>query len=209
MNNYAPSGCVVLSRRDTWPISIPGYRGVCRGLWWPLREHAKADLVASRLTATLKRQFLEELGSSRPNVSTDAKLLRDYMEACVRLKVGPLFAFVCASPYPGAAPDWLVALRDECEHIGIDVSYPTGSYSFVDGDFFEENAEIFAFLKSHLNGNGLFDNIEDAEQFMRLHQTANDRGANLETLDDVTPIELWEDHDLSCLRRVLGADVGE
>jgi hypothetical protein len=38
---------------------------------------------------------------------------------------------------------------------------------------------------------------------MRLHQAANDRGANLETLDGVTPVELWEDSDLSRLRRVL------
>ncbi|MEY2934448.1 MAG: hypothetical protein RL033_5197, partial [Pseudomonadota bacterium] len=63
--------------------------------------------------------------------------------------------------------------------MGVDVTYPSGSYSFVDDDFFPENGDIFEFLKGHSNQCGLLDNAEDVREFMRLHQLANDRGANL------------------------------
>jgi hypothetical protein len=97
-----------------------------------------------------------------------------------------------------------MALQGECLHLGIDVTYPDGSYSFVDDDFSAARGDIFEFLKGHVNHCGLLDNAEDVREFMRLHQLANDRGANLETLaKDVGPVELWEDADLSRTRRIL------
>jgi hypothetical protein len=92
----------------------------------------------------------------------------------------------------------------ECEYLGIDVTYASGSYSFVDGDSLSENARLSHFLQHRLNANGLLSSLDDAEEFLRLHQRANDDGANLETLDGAIALELWEDGDLSRLRRALG-----
>lgn len=203
--SYLLNGGVVAVRRKKSTSRIPEYRGVESTLWWPLHQHAERDGRARELTEALRMRWLTQpVEWVRPHASDDLDFLRSYVARCDDLQIGSLCAVVCGSPEaPDPPPPWLTALRAACEYMGIDITYPDGSYSFVDDDFVPANAEIFEFLKHHLNDRGLFDGAGDAVEFMRLHQAANDRGANLETLEGVTAVELWEDADLSKLRAIL------
>lgn len=203
--SYFLNGCVISIRRAEWTSRVPNYRGVASALWWPLTQHAKQDRRAGELTEALKTRWLTQpVDWLRPQASDDLDFIRSYVATCDELQLGPLYALVCASPEKlDAVPTWLKALQAVCDRVGIDVGYPHGEYSFVDDDFFSANLGLFEFLTTQLNDRGLFDRSEDAEEFMRLHQAANDRGANLEMLEGASPIELWEDSDLSQLRRIL------
>ena len=199
------NGCVIVTRRVGWESRVPNYRGVASASWWPLQQHAKRDRRARELTDALQARWLTQpVEWLRPQATDDLDFIRSYVATCDDLQVGPLYAIVCASPEKlDSIPTWLRALQATCERVGIDVSYPHGEYSFVDDDFFPANPGIFEFLATHLNDHGLFNRSESAEEFMRLHQAANDRGANLEVLEGVTPVEIWEDSDLSRLRQIL------
>ena len=197
------TGCVVLHRFDTWPILEPRYRGVCRGRWWPLCDRP-SDPPARALTDARERELLV-WPPSDPRVDSciDLYYLRSYVEVCDRLEIAPLDLLVCATRGGDAFIDWVVELRDESSHLGIDVAYGSGSYSFINGDFSAEDDEIAGYLDEHLNDNGLFNSFAEAEGFMAVHQRALDRGVNLETLDGALPIDLWEDKELLGLRRRL------
>ncbi|MEO8179095.1 MAG: hypothetical protein ABI895_09705 [Deltaproteobacteria bacterium] len=84
------------------------------------------------------------------------------------------------------------------------MTYASGSFSFINYDCGVENDELRQFLTHHLNANGLFASLADTQEFLRLHQKANDVDANLETLGGAIAVQLWEDSDGSRLRRALG-----
>ena len=198
------SGCVIAHRLDTWPILDARYRGVCRGRWWPLGEH-REDAQARALTGVRENHLLTYSPTDlRVDSCTDLDYIRSYAEACDRLEIAPLYSLVCVALQANDAPvDWVENVRGQCIHLGVDVAYGSGSFSFINGDFGVEDDELARFLAIHLNDCGLFDSFDDAEEFMRLHQGALDRGVNLETLDDAMPIDLWEDRELIVVRNEL------
>jgi hypothetical protein len=209
VNNYQPDGCAILSRRDTWSIRNRACRGVCRGYWWPLREHVKRDSRAAELTSTLSVDFLKRLGTDTPDVSTNLEVLASYVVTCDRLELSSLYGLVCASVSSKKSTiPWLASLKGDCEYVGVDVCYTSGSYSFLDSEYLPDHPEIHQFLTAYLNDNGLFDSVDEAREFMRLHQLAIDAGANMETLEDVIPLELWEDVELRGLRKLFGMGLG-
>lgn len=203
MNITRAIGCVVARREDTWPILYARYNGVCRGRWWPLSEQS-ADPQSRALTAVRENDLLMwDPGVPKVDCSSDLSYLRTYVEACERLAVAPLYALVCSSRDDDAPIEWLEDLRGDCAHLGVDLAYGSGSFSFINGDLGTKDDELAKYLAVHLNAHGLFETFEAAEAFMVVHQRALDRGVNLETLDGVMPIELWEDPDLSRLRKRL------
>jgi hypothetical protein len=207
--SYALDGVVIAVPRAGWTSRIPNYRGVAATSWWPLEQHAKRDQRAKELSGVLSMRWVSGTGDwLKPHATTDLEFLRSYVEACDRLEIAPLRTLVCASPGAAeAAPEWLTGLQEGCDYLGIDVTYPDGGFSFVHDDFSPSNGEVLAFLKDRLNDRGLFNSEQDVNEFMRLHQAMNDRGANLETLDqDVYPVALWEDCDLSKLRAIIDSE---
>jgi hypothetical protein len=180
------------------------YRGAASALWWPLHLYAERDLGAREVTKALAVRWSTPFFEVAPQTTDDLGFIQSYLAVCDRLEVGPLSAVVCATPQGSEhTSPWLTELKETCERVGIDVTYPDGCYSFVEDDFAPAGEELFDFLRQHLNAHGLFDRAEGAEKFMRLHQAANDRGANLETLDGAFPVELWVDAGLSQFRRIL------
>ena len=199
-------GCVVLHRLDTWPILEARYRGVCRGQWWPLGNQSE-DPQAKGLTEAREKDLLTWPPSEmRIDSCIDLAYVRSYVDVCDRLKIAPLYSLVCSSRHTDEASiEWIEELKYNSTHLGIDVAYGSGSFSFIIGDFGAEDDEIAKFLDEHLNDCGLFNTFAEAEAFMMVHQRALDRGVELEILDGAVPIDLWEDRDLLALRRKLGA----
>ena len=203
-NGYVINGYAVLTACDTWPIKIPGYRGVCRGAWWPLEKYAPRDELARRLNDEWQDELLGQVDQSMPLVSADIDLLHRYAEAADGLGV-PLYGLLCASPVARAGlPNWTRTLQTRCTHLGIDISYPSGSYSFLNGAYFARGSDTHEFLRANLNANGLLSTAADARDFLRRYQAELDSGADWETLDDAIPIELWQDSGLSALKRLKG-----
>jgi len=125
------------------------------------------------------------------------------MSKLVILEIASLYALIGLVPGGDAPVDWIEEVRAKSAHLGVDVAYGSGSYSFINGDLGAEDDEIAKFIAQHLNDNGLFNTFDEAEAFMALHQRALEHGVNLETLDDAMPIDLWEDRALLGLRRRL------
>jgi hypothetical protein len=199
---YALNGYAILTARDTWPIRIPGYRGVCRGAWWPLREYERGDETARALSNALEGELLGQLSEPQlPDAIVDAQLLRKYSDAAAILNI-PLYGLLCASPVARASvPNWTRSLQKRCEYLGIDICYPSGSYSFLNGVSFVKDSALFEFMRANLNPNGLLSNPATASEFLRRYDGEVDRGANWETLEGAMPIELWHDPDLTQLKQ--------
>lgn len=169
------------------------------------RVPGRGGHCASTNRATALRENLARQPDNRvPDALSDLDYVRVYIETCERLKLASIYCLICGSTASSEPqPDWLLQLRELSEPLGFDVIYPSGSYSFVNGDYFAEGSEIRAFLDRNLNDNGLLDSMDQVETFTRMHQAGVDRGANWETLDDASGVMLWEDEELSGLRRIL------
>lgn len=199
---YTLNGYTILTARDTWPIRIPNYRGACRGLWWPLREHQDESEAARRLSDALDDELLGNLAPSQPHAIVDAELLQGYANAAEALGLR-VYGLVSASPVGrGHLPNWTGALQTSCEHLGIDVCYPNGSYSFLSGAYSSQREELLEFTRANLNSNGLLSDAASAGEFLRRYRDEMDKGANFEPLDDALPVELWHDPDLISLKRL-------
>ena len=197
---YTLDGYAILTPRDTGPIRVPNYRGACRGFWWPLREHKKHDEAARKLSDTLQDEFLTQ-AQSMPHATSNEEFLRKYVEAAEGLNI-PLYGLLCASPVAGARGSSMTSwLQPNCEYLGIDICYPSGSYSFLNGAYFSQSGSLVEFLKANLNPNGLLSTAASAQEFLREYQLELDQGANFEALDDALPIELWHDAELTALKR--------
>lgn len=197
---YTLHGYAILTPRDTWPIRVPNYRGACRGFWWPLREHEKHDGAARKLSDTLQDELLAQ-APSLPHATSNEEVLRKYVEAAEALKI-PLYGLLCGSPVAGARGSSLPSrLQPSCEYLGIDICYPSGSYSFSNGAYFSRRGSLVEFLKANLNQNGVLSTAASAQEFLRRYQLELDRGANFEALDDALPIELWHDAELTALKK--------
>lgn len=197
---YTLNGYAIVTPRDTWPIRVPNYRGACRGFWWPLREHEKHDEAARMLTNALQDELLAQ-APSLPHATSNEELLRKYIEAAERLDI-PLHGLLCASPVAGASvSSWMRRLQAGSEYLGIDVCYPNGSYSFLNGAYFSQSDRLVEFLKANLNHHGLLSTATSADEFLRRYQVELDAGANFETLDGALPIELWHDSGVTALEQ--------
>lgn len=197
------NGCVVARKGDTWPIGNIAYRGVCRGHWWPLSEDTDRDPEAKELTETLDLEFLNRAPENQaPNSSADLAFLRRYVRVCERLGLAPLYCLLCASEFTSeSSPQWLAEFASTCCYLGVDITYSSGSYSFINEGCFGQDSQLRFFLDANLNDNGLFDTVEQARSFLLLHQGALDRGLNLETLDGAIVVALWADFELANLRQ--------
>ena len=204
LDKRASFGCVLLERGDVWPINNPRYRGVCRGRWWPLEKHTESDEEAARLTELLSVHLMQQYHACLPQVTDDGEFLMSYAAACERLGVVNTYALLCRSPQGKHEPKgWLRSMLGSCNYLGFDVSYPSGNYSFIDGDYGAKDRRLMAYLRANLNEHGLFIDLDRALAFTRLQAQAVD-SCSLESLDDATPIELWEDTNLVAMRVALG-----
>lgn len=198
------SGCVIVARGDTWPICDPRYRGVCRGTWWPLGAYEQTDRRSRELTTILASDVLgRPPADPSPDVSRDLEYLGSYVETCGSLGIQSLYALIASAKSSEPLSPWLSLLQQGCKHLGVDVAYSSGSYSFINGGCLAAQPAIAEFLQQTLNEFGLFDSFDDAESYLALYQAEIDRGVNLETLDGAVPIELWEDLRLSQLMNLL------
>lgn len=194
-------GCVIARRVDTWPILNAQYRGACRGLWWPLSN--EADPEARALTAARDREVLSVPPSElRAGASTDLDYLRTYLDVCERLELDCLFGFICRALEAAVSHHgWVQHVLSASSWLGVDVIYGSGSFSFINAASGSKDPVLQAALQTSLNQNGLFDTFDEAQRFVRIYQSALDRGVNLEVLDDAMPVELWQDQELKALRR--------
>ncbi len=197
------SGCTLARRTDTWPILDAAYRGACRGAWWPLS--GAADPEAKALTAAHDTRLLSTPpNEARVDASLDLGYLRAYVAVCDRLGIDGLLSFICVDLVAGPEPPaWLASVQRHCSRRGVDVIYGSGSFSFINGAFGARDEGLRALLSRSLNENRLFESFEAAHDFMAEYQAALDRGANLESLEDAMPVELWEDPELLALREAL------
>ena len=126
------NGYVIGRSRHDWVPELSNYRGVESIEWWPLRnlEDPSARLLTESIDGIAIRHPAYEM---YPVASADEVLLERYHQSCSRLGVLPLQGMVCASPVKPLvpAPSWLSALRETLPFLGIDLAYPSGSYSFI------------------------------------------------------------------------------
>lgn len=200
------AGCVVTAGQGQWPVVVPGFRGVDSSYWWPLERHERASQVAQRLSRQLRKSILERPDPDAcPAVSTDAEFVLEYLDACEQLDIDNVGIVTCAALIDSScsSPEWVDRLRAASSRLGIDVSYSSGYYSFVNGDYYLPSGPIREYLDRNLNKNGLFETEAIARTFVRLHDRENELGANLETTEGALLLELWGEIALEAARGII------
>ena len=178
------NGCVVAR------ASAPGApRGRTCGGWWPL-ESRLDDRRARELSDDLDLLQMERSG---PRVLAEHDVLHEYLALCRALDVRDVRLLVCASPVRtlDAVPAWLETLVREATPLGIDVAYPSGSFSFINGVLAGNCAALAAHLGGCLNPAGLLPREQDVERFVEAYSSMQET-CELEAIEDALALHLWE-----------------
>jgi hypothetical protein len=134
---------------------------------------------------SIARRMEEVLVATPPGVPTaclDLAHIEEYERACrsVGIETSVLYA---------DSRDRIDTNRATLTQLGIDVSFPSGSYSFINGVYLPRNKALVDFIDSHRNQFGLFCSFPDAVRFMTLHSSLEGE-LGLEPLDDAIPVSL-------------------
>jgi hypothetical protein len=201
------AGCVVTAGRGKWPVVVSNFRGVDSSCWWPLEQYERASQVAQRLTRQLWESALKRPDPDAwPAASTDAKFVLEYLDACERLGIEDVGLITCAVAIDASyfvSSEWVGRLRAASSRLGIDVSFGSGHYSFINADSHIPSGPIRQYLHRNLNKNGLFESEDAARTFVQMHDRENELGANLETTEGALLLELWGEVALGTARKIV------
>jgi hypothetical protein len=187
-------GWIVYSKKGRWRARVPGYRGVDTVTWWPLQNLNRKDMATEVVSiADRMDQVLLTIPTGAATVCSDLDLVDEYLTACRKaglLDTSTLYAdaHVHEDPYAnshGPADQ----SREALIPLGIDVTFPSGDYSFINGVYLPQNTLLVDFIDKHRNEFGLFRSFADATRFMALHSSL-ERDEGLEPLSDALPILL-------------------
>lgn len=178
---------------------LPSHRGVGAARWWPLETLRYKFPAAAAQSDAVDALFLGDIGDS-PWLTDNLRLLRDYLDAAESLRVPNLTCHISErASETRQCPPWLRDVRSGAARLGYDVTYCTGSFSFIEGAY-ASAPDRLSRLYSTLNAHGLFDDRATVDDFMAEYQRCLDAGSNLETLDGAIVVELWEDVGATGLR---------
>ena len=152
--------------------------------WWPLQT-LNIKQLATDVGATVRK--MDQVFAARPpglpTACPDSDVMNEYLTACRKAGLRDT-----STLYVDSRRQMEVS-REEINLIGIDVTFPSGSYSFINGVYLPQNAVLVDLIDKYKNEYGLFRNFDDATQFMAIYSSF-EGPLGLEPLDDAIPLSL-------------------
>lgn len=149
---------------------------------WPLEK--EEDIISKELTKSAETSFDE---NNYIEIMRDVELVKRYVKHCEKLKIKVIIIKIMSSK------DTSIADKDlnEIEVLGYDcmagdsVSYLAEIHT-KGGD----ELEVYESIKVKLNSNGLLNNYEEVEDFIKKRNKLLEQGVNLENYWEPVPIRL-------------------
>ncbi len=166
------------------------YFGIGSFTSWPLKYIAKYDALNLKLEPFfLEREkgfFLSERYRTEApfviELIRDEDVICEYLENCKKEKIETIIMRV-ESEIPSGESESRFHVVKQLGWDCLAQSY----YTYLDELVFLDRQGI---LKSKLNKNGLFDEIDDVKQFIRMRESAMDNGMDLENAFEPIPARL-------------------